>query len=240
MDERHSRNPRVVALAARALVGLLLAIAVPVARHRRQEARRRTCQANIRYMAFALAFYAEGWDGRFPPAGKRDDDDEYYWVRPLFGPDAGGGEAEVRADCSRGRDVVGLVAAPTTNVDRQMEFSMSSRLPRTISRARSVPTPQSLPKSAIAVATSQGQSMRPSTRASGPSDSVSTRSRGIRADRVRPRSPWSIAGPTVNQQPWAIAQSRSRKLPENQWRIGTPAPGCASRQSSTGREARRV
>ena len=87
MDERHSRNPRAVALAALALVGLLLAIAIAISRHKRDQAREQSCRANLKYMAFALQFYTTDWDGRLPPAGKRDD--EYYWVKPLFGPEAG-------------------------------------------------------------------------------------------------------------------------------------------------------
>ena len=48
----------------------------------------------------------------------------------------------------------------------------------------------------------------------GPSVSVRSRCRGIRATKRRPFSPASIAGPTLNQQPRPIARSRSRRLPD--------------------------
>jgi prepilin-type processing-associated H-X9-DG protein len=87
MDERRSRNPRAVALAALGLVGLLLAIAVPVARHKRDQAREQLCKANLKYMALALQFYTADWDGCLPPADEPEGG--HYWVRPLFGPEAG-------------------------------------------------------------------------------------------------------------------------------------------------------
>lgn len=68
----------------------------------------------------------------------------------------------------------------------------------------------------IASCTCHGRTGAPSICANGPSDSVSIRSRGIRAASVRPRSLRSIAGPTLNQHPTQIACSRSREVPENQ------------------------
>ncbi len=114
------------------------------------------------------------------------------------------------------------------------------RLPISRWRTANAGSAQSPDKALTAWSTSHGNAARPSTWAKGPSDSVSTRSRGIFAASARPFSPPSMVGPTLNQQPRLTARASSRWLPENQCQIGVPAPGCLSRTSSTAVVARRL
>jgi hypothetical protein len=98
--------------------------------------------------------------------------------------------------------------------------------------------PQTSASDKIAVAESQGIAARPSSCANGPSVSVNIRFRGIREAKARPLSPESIAGPTLNQQPRSIACANSDCVPENQCRMGVPAPGyCAKVQRTAGPRA---
>jgi len=91
-----------------------------------------------------------------------------------------------------------------------------------------------------ASSTLQGIMLVPLILTKGPSDSVKTRSRGIRFTSDRPLSPTNIAQPMLNQHPMLTARSRSCKLPENQCNTGVPAFGNAVSESNTAPLARRL
>jgi type II secretory pathway pseudopilin PulG len=129
MDERLSRNPRAVALAALALVGLLLAIAIPVARHRREQACSQVCEANLRSMAVALELYTVDWDGCLPPA--RDSRDEYYWARALFGS-----RALPALDAQYWGMVLNSVECPSARVRESALRQVGPRAPTTLAGSR--------------------------------------------------------------------------------------------------------
>ena len=122
----------------------------------------------------------------------------------------------------------------------RMPSESALRLACSCALVSSIDRDQSFARPSAARFASHGIAAGPSICANGPSVSVRTRFFGMAPASSRPFWAANIAGPTLKQQPWSMAFPSSLRVPENQCKIGVPAPLCAANRVSTADAARRL
>jgi prepilin-type N-terminal cleavage/methylation domain-containing protein/prepilin-type processing-associated H-X9-DG protein len=67
-----------------AIIGILAAILFPVFARVRENARRSSCQSNLKQISIGIMMYAQDNDESFPPASSIPDPNAYFWGQTIY------------------------------------------------------------------------------------------------------------------------------------------------------------